>query len=66
MAVSKTGKNESRVISTLQAPEPEVLKAIEEEAQRAGTDAMTSREIDRIIRAARGRRGKVRKRKSRD
>ena len=66
MAVAKTGKNESRVISALQAPEPEVLQAIGEESKRKGTDALTSREIDQIIQAARGRRGKGRRKKSGD
>ena len=50
----------------LAAPEPEVLKAIGQESKRKGTDALTSREIDRIIQAARGREGKGRKTKSQD
>src|SRR6476646_4675941 len=37
----------------LAAPEPEVLRAIGEESNRHGTDALTSRDIDRIIKAAR-------------
>jgi prevent-host-death family protein len=37
----------------LAAPEPEVLKAIGEESQRKGTDKLTSRQIDRVIKAAR-------------
>ena len=39
----------------LAAPEPEVLKAIGEESRRKGTDKLTSRQIDRVIRAARAR-----------
>ena len=39
----------------LAAPEPEVLKAIGEESRRKGTDKLTSRRIDRVIRAARAR-----------
>jgi prevent-host-death family protein len=42
----------------LAAPEPEVLKAIGEESKRKGTDALTSRQIDRIIRAARAKKSK--------
>jgi prevent-host-death family protein len=35
------------------APEPEVLRAIGEEAKRIGTDKLTAREIDQEIKAAR-------------
>jgi prevent-host-death family protein len=37
----------------LAAPEPEVLRIIGEESRRQGTDKLTSRQIDRIIKAAR-------------
>lgn len=37
----------------LAAPEPEVLRLIGEEAERNGTSRITSREIDRIIKATR-------------
>src|SRR5579872_1682706 len=37
----------------LAAPEPEVLRVIGEESRRKGTDALTSREIDQVIKAAR-------------
>ena len=37
----------------LAAPEPEVLRAIGIESKRKGTDALTSREIDRIVKATR-------------
>ena len=37
----------------LAAPEPEVLRAIAEKSQRNGTDKVTSRQIDHVIRAAR-------------
>lgn len=40
----------------LAAPEPEVLKVIGEESRRKGTDRLSSRQIDRIIRTARVRR----------
>jgi prevent-host-death family protein len=37
----------------LAAPEPEVLKVIGEASQRNGTDALTSRQIDQVIKSAR-------------
>lgn len=37
----------------LATPEPEVLKVIGEESERNGTDKLTSRQIDRAIKAAR-------------
>jgi prevent-host-death family protein len=45
----------------LAAPEPEVLRAIGEESKRKGTASLSSRQIDRIIRAARGGKKAVRK-----
>jgi len=42
----------------LAAPEPEVLRVLGEESKRKGTHAITSRQIDRIIRSARARRKK--------
>lgn len=39
----------------LAAPEPEVLKVIGEESERTGASGLTSRRIDRIIKAARSR-----------
>jgi prevent-host-death family protein len=42
----------------LAAPEPEVLKAIGEESKRNGTDTLTSRQIDQVIKAARAKRSK--------
>src|SRR6266852_2116768 len=39
----------------LAAPEPEVLRAIGEESRRKGTASLSSRQIDRIIKAARTR-----------
>ena len=35
------------------APEPEVLRVIGEESKRKGTDVLTSKQIDQVIRAAR-------------
>jgi prevent-host-death family protein len=37
----------------LAAPEPEVLRVIGEESERHGTSKLTSRQIDKIIKAAR-------------
>jgi prevent-host-death family protein len=37
----------------LAAPEPEVLRIIGEESQRKGTDKLSSRQIDNVIKAAR-------------
>jgi len=42
----------------LAAPEPEILKAIGEESKRNGTDSMTSRQIDQIIKSTRAQRRK--------
>lgn len=37
----------------LAAPEPEVLRVIGEESRKKGTDKLTSRQIDQVIKAAR-------------
>lgn len=42
----------------LAAPEPEVLKVVGEESQKKGTDKLTSRRIDQIIKAARAEKSK--------
>jgi prevent-host-death family protein len=42
----------------LAAPEPEVLRVLGEESKRKGTQAITSRQIDRIVRTSRARRKK--------
>jgi prevent-host-death family protein len=42
----------------LAAPEPEVLRILGEESERNGTSNLTSREINRIIKAARARKTK--------
>ena len=39
----------------LAAPEPEVLRAIGEESRRKGTEKLTSRQIDHVIKATRAR-----------
>ncbi len=42
----------------LAAPEPEVLRVIGEESRRKGTDKLSSRQIDQIIKAARAQKPK--------
>jgi hypothetical protein len=42
----------------LAAPEPEVLRVIGEESQRKGTDTLSSRQIDQIVKATRARKPK--------
>jgi len=42
----------------LAAPEPEVLRIIGEESKRKGTDTLTSRQIDRVIKATRSQKPK--------
>src|ERR1700686_409374 len=42
----------------LAAPEPEVLRAIGEQSEEKGTDALSSRQIDQIIKAARAKKAK--------
>ena len=37
----------------LAAPEPEVLRVIGEESRRKGTDRLTTRQIDQVIKSAR-------------
>lgn len=44
----------------LAAPEPEVLRVIGEESKREGTDRLTSRQIDQIIKATRAHKRKSR------
>lgn len=42
----------------LAAPEPEVLRVIGEESKRKGTDKMTPRQIDQVIKSARAEKSK--------
>jgi prevent-host-death family protein len=44
----------------LASPEPEVLRLLGEESVRKGTNKLTSKQIDRIVRTARARRPKRR------
>jgi prevent-host-death family protein len=42
----------------LAAPEPEILRIIGEESERNGTNALTSRQIDQIVKATRAQKKK--------
>jgi len=42
----------------LAAPEPEVLRLIGEESKRKGTDTLSSRQIDQVIKATRAQKPK--------
>ena len=42
----------------LAAPEPEVLRVIGEESERNGTNSLTSRQIDQVIKATRAQQKK--------
>lgn len=42
----------------LAAPEPEVLRIIGEESERNGTNTLSSRQIDQVIKAARAKKKK--------
>jgi prevent-host-death family protein len=42
----------------LAAPEPEVLKALGEESKRKGTDALSLRQVNQVIKAARSKKSK--------
>jgi prevent-host-death family protein len=42
----------------LAAPEPEVLRVLGEESRRKGTDKLTSRQIDHVIKAVRSQKPK--------
>ena len=42
----------------LAAPEPEVLRVIGEESERKGTNTLTGRQIERVIKASRTQRSK--------
>jgi hypothetical protein len=47
-----------RAYVRLAAPEPEVLRVIGGESKRKGTDKLTSRQIDQVIRATRAEKSK--------
>ena len=63
LVIEKRGTRRAILLSIrdyvrLAAPEPEILKAIGEESKRKGTDALSSRQIDRIIEVARAKKSK--------
>jgi prevent-host-death family protein len=58
LVIEKRGTPKAVLVSIrdyvrLAAPEPEVLRIIGEESQRKGTDKLSSRQIDNVIKAAR-------------
>lgn len=65
LVIQKRGSPKAVLLSIrdyvrLAAPEPEVLRIIGEESRRKGTDKLTSRQIDRIIKATRATKSKRR------
>ena len=63
MVIEKRGRPRAVLMSLreyvkLAAPEPEVLRVIGEYARRKGTNLLSSRQIDRVIKAARAERKK--------
>jgi prevent-host-death family protein len=63
LVIEKRGTPRAVLISIrnyvkLAAPEPEVLKVLGEEAEQNGTSSLTSRQIDKIIKAARSKKPK--------
>jgi hypothetical protein len=48
----------------LATPEPEVLRLIGEESRLKGTDKLSSRQIDQVIKAARAQAAKPRRKRS--
>jgi prevent-host-death family protein len=58
LVIEKRGSPRAVILSIrdyvrLAAPEPEVLRIIGMESKRKGTDALSSRQIDRIVKTAR-------------
>jgi prevent-host-death family protein len=63
LVIQKRGRPKAVLLSIrdyvrLAAPEPEVLRVIGEESRRNGTDKLTSRQIDHIIKSTRAQRRK--------
>jgi prevent-host-death family protein len=63
LVIEKRGTPKAVMLSVrdyvrLAAPEPEVLRIIGEESRRKGTDNVTSRQIDRIIKSTRAKKRK--------
>lgn len=65
LVIEKRGRPKAVLLSVrdyvrLAAPEPGVLALLGEESKRNGTDRLTSRQIDSIIRATRAKKSKRR------
>jgi len=63
LVIEKRGTPKAVILSLrdyvkLAAPEPEVLRVIGEASERNGTDKLTSRQIDQIIKATRAEKKK--------
>src|SRR5260370_26932353 len=63
LVIEKRGTHKAVLISIrdyvkLAAPEPEVLRVLGEEAEQNGTSALTSRQIDKIIKDSRSQKPK--------
>jgi prevent-host-death family protein len=63
LVIEKRGRPRAVLISIreyvrLAAPEPEILRIVGEESRRKGTDKLTSRQIDQLIRSTRARKKK--------
>jgi prevent-host-death family protein len=63
LVIAKRGAPKAVLLSIrdcvrLAAPEPEVLRVIGEESRRKGTDTLSSRQINKVIEAARSRKPK--------
>ena len=63
LVIEKRGTPKAVILSLrdyvkLAAPEPEVLKIIGEESERNGTNTLTSRQIDQVIRTTRAQKKK--------
>lgn len=63
LVIEKRGTPRAALLSIrdyvkLAAPEPEVLRILGEESERNGTNTLTSRQIDQVIKAARAQKKK--------
>jgi prevent-host-death family protein len=63
LVIEKRGTPKAVLLSVrdyvkLAAPEPDVLRVIGEESERKGTNAMTARQIEQVIKASRTQRSK--------
>jgi len=66
LVIEKRGTPKAVLLSVrdyvkLAAPEPEVLRVLGEESERNGTNDLTARQIDAIIKAARVQKARTRK-----